>query len=248
MGLRPAIAAQAVGPGKPERMDARMRWIGWLAKWAAGALLASALSVLTTFYMVESYMEALLARWNLSVPEAPVLDLERLFSLGETANKGEAEGEVSEPNPNLRETGRDRPIGGALKVTAPVVSGEAGGSPGSGTAAGEGNLPDETPEPVSGAGEPFDQDAVPVFGSALSGALVMSAEEFNEKRKNLSESDKAEIFTILLNRVPQEELQMLSLLLEDGITADEANTMMEVIGGYLEREEVNRLLAILGSE
>lgn len=269
------------GRARPERMDANMKWIGWLAKWAIGALLAAALSVLTTFYMVESYMDALLDRWNLGTLETPGLDVGRLFSLGDRAGTSGLPGSrepaagfvtdpVKEPAEQVepwRETNHGRPPGGALKVDAPPLlesgktagehsasgdsggnSGEAkggeglpGGAPGSGEAGGE-----EGGEP---AGTDSMPDAVPVFGHAgLPGALVMSAEEFNEKRKNLSESDKIEIFTILLNHVPQDELQVLSELLEDGITAEEAGLIMDVMEGYLGPKEMDRLLTILNVE
>jgi len=293
-----------------------MKWIGWLIRWAAGAVLAAALSVLTTFYVVESYMEALLDRWNLGSVESPDLDLGRLFSLHRmpdasgSASGGKPAAEPVKDADALRETGRDRVPGGALKVDASPATGErflaaesragdnvrpdddsgrfagagtggtedAGGSSGSvpsgraetnaveakagmkgGTGAEPSSQSGQTPSGASGAlsgsgvrsesGNEPEPDALPVFGrAALQGGLIMSAEEFNEKRKNLSEEDKVEIFTILLNHVPQEELQRLSVLVEDGITAEEAVAITEVMEGYLGPEEMDRLIAILDSE
>jgi hypothetical protein len=313
-----SFASKRLFWGKPERMDANMKWIGWLIRWAAGALLAAALSVMTTFYMVESYMEALLDRWNLGSVQSPDLDLGRLFSLNRmpdgtgAAGGGHPSADSAKDADALREAGHERVPGGALKVDASPGSGDRGErflatesrageqtGPGDGSrlSTGEGNggtgqtggssgsvLSGEAGTNTAGAGDGVrgaetgkrsqngqtpsgasaapsgsgvrtesgsepEPEALPVFGrAALQGGLVMSAEEFNEKRKNLSEEDKVEIFTILLNHVPQEELQRLSVLVEDGITAEEAVVITEVMEDYLGPAEMERLIAILGSE
>lgn len=236
-----------------------MKWIAWLAKWAAAALLVSALSVWTTFNLVESYMEQLLAEWSLPALEAPELDLGGLFSAASgmaedvPAAGGRAGGsgsgplqqdvmpdETGEPE-RLPSAGRDKPLGGALKVDAlPDAGGIEASDPDAMTGGDIG-------EP--GTMEPPEGDALPVFGQViLPDALVMSAEQFNDRRKNLTETDKRDMFALFFNKLPQEELQRLSLLLEDGITADEADTIMEVMTTYLEQNEVNRLLQILTQE
>ncbi len=73
----------------------------------------------------------------------------------------------------------------------------------------------------------------------------MSAQEFNEKRKKLTSKDKSAIFSIIITKFPQEELQKMSLLLEDGITEEELGDLEDVMNAYLEKEEVVKLLAIL---
>lgn len=241
-------------------MDANMKWIGWLAKWAAGALLAAALSVLTTFYMVESYMDALLDRWNLGSLEAPELDLDRLFSMRDRmAGTGAPAADRLDPaapsrdrTEGSRETGRGRPAGGALKVDASPAATERPEQPVSGETGESGPAsgfhPDPSGKEEDGAASGYEPvpDALPVFGqTSLQDGFFLSAEAFNEKRKNLSEADKLEIFTILLNDVPQEELQRLSELVEDGITAEEAALIAKSLQEHLGPDELERLLAIL---
>ena len=73
----------------------------------------------------------------------------------------------------------------------------------------------------------------------------MSAQEFNDKRKKLTNKDKTEIFSIVITKFPQKELQKMSLLLEDGITEEELGDLEDVMNAYLEQEDVTKLLAIL---
>ncbi len=82
-------------------------------------------------------------------------------------------------------------------------------------------------------------------GNKLEDTLVMSAQEFNEKRKKLTNQDKSAIFSIVMTKLPQTELQKMSLLLEDGITEEELADLVDVMNAYLEQEEVEKLLAIL---
>lgn len=85
----------------------------------------------------------------------------------------------------------------------------------------------------------------PPTSSDLKDTLVMSAQEFNEKRKKLTNQDKTAIFSIVMTKLPQEELQKMSLLLEDGITEEELGDLEDVMNAYLEQEEVTQLLTIL---
>lgn len=237
-----------------------MKWIGWLAKWAAGAVLASALSVLTTCWMVESYVNALLERWNLggAAPELAVGELVSSFLPG---NDRKAAGSAPKADAPAAagESPADAENRGEAGTGAPRQANGAGGTVPGGAAPSAKRTPAEETAPPPGAadagtgprtGESTDvSGAIPVFGrAALQSGLVMSAEEFNEKRKSLSDSDKAEIFTMLYNHVPQEELQRLSGLVEDGITAEEARQIADVMEGYLEPADMERLLTILFDE
>lgn len=250
-------------------MDARMKGMAWLAKWAAAALLISALSVWTTFYLVESYMEKLLAQWNLTSFQAhePDFGLGGLFAAAngtpddEPATSGRSGGDGDGPRQQetaqdgadeanrLPSAGREKPTGGALKVDAVPDAGEAADPQ---VAAGAESAPGDAPGRAAGndgIADLPDGEALPVFGQVvLPDALVMSAEQFNDRRKNLSEADRRDLFALFFSKLPQEELQRLSFLLEDGITADEADTILEVMNAHLEQNEVNRLLQILTQE
>jgi len=227
-----------------------MKWFGWFGKLVASALLLSFLSVFTTVYVVDQYIQGFLKKWNLPEIERPAFDPGDYAAalirsgIGERSEKPTEAGERTEAGEQA-EAGT--PETGAQNPTVPHA--ESGPRPEDGSGIADfGDTNRQTGETPPG-GEQEDVQAVPVFGSAalsrFGDALVMSEEEFNEKRKRLSDDDKMEIFSIMMARLPQEELQRMSLLLEEGITAAEAAEIEEVIYAYLQQDEVARLLAIL---
>jgi|HigsolmetaAR203D_1030402.scaffolds.fasta_scaffold01153_16 hypothetical protein len=92
------------------------------------------------------------------------------------------------------------------------------------------------------------EDAVPVFGylhDARQDQLVMSADDFISIQEKLSDEDKITIFSMLVSKVPYREFQHLSYLLEDGLTAREAEEALSLLRQYLTDEEMRYLSNIL---
>ncbi|HEY0827841.1 MAG TPA: hypothetical protein VGE40_07085 [Bacilli bacterium] len=75
--------------------------------------------------------------------------------------------------------------------------------------------------------------------------IVMSAEDFNRKKEMLSDEDKMEVFSILISKLPQDEMQQISQFVEDGITTEEMQQAETIIGQYVDDEEYARLMEIL---
>lgn len=75
--------------------------------------------------------------------------------------------------------------------------------------------------------------------------IVITIEEFNKTKDLLSDEDKMSLFSMVISKVPADEVQKLSLLMEDGITQEEMNEIEEIIGLYLNEEEYENLLSIL---
>lgn len=93
------------------------------------------------------------------------------------------------------------------------------------------------------------KEATPVFGWGLEGELsggdaeewAMSAEEFAMRQEQMTEEDKLAILSLLFSRLPQHEVQNMSYLLEDGLTAEESVEITRILGEYLEEEELQEL-------
>ncbi|SFL97764.1 hypothetical protein SAMN03159341_11340 [Paenibacillus sp. 1_12] len=77
------------------------------------------------------------------------------------------------------------------------------------------------------------------------GKVVVSGEEFTKKKEQLSNEDKNQIFKLLLTRVPQTEIQHISSMMEDGITASELNEIEKILKNYLKPEEYSQLLGMI---
>ena len=94
-------------------------------------------------------------------------------------------------------------------------------------------------------------DAIAVMGRARSEAneqkkeLVMSTEDFAKKKEALSSDDKMKIFSLVVAKLPQSDVQNLSVLLEDGITTDELQQVNDTLKKYLSEKELKQLTDIL---
>jgi hypothetical protein len=77
------------------------------------------------------------------------------------------------------------------------------------------------------------------------GKVVVSGEEFTKKKEQLSNEDKNQIFKLLLTRVPQTEIQHISSMMEDGITASELSEIEKILKNYLKPEEFSQLLGMI---
>lgn len=81
--------------------------------------------------------------------------------------------------------------------------------------------------------------------SGSGGRVVVSGEEFTKKKEQLSNDDKNQIFKLLLTRVPQTEIQRISSMMEDGITASELTEIERILKNYLKPEEYSQLLGMI---
>jgi hypothetical protein len=75
--------------------------------------------------------------------------------------------------------------------------------------------------------------------------LVMSLEDFSNKKEKMGQGDKMMVFTLLANRIPERELQQLTSYIENGINLEEMSKIEEIIHKYLKPQEVDQLLSII---
>ena len=99
--------------------------------------------------------------------------------------------------------------------------------------------------------------AFPVMGQELSGdsgsgsASTRQKEQQSgtdglvQKKRELTGSEKEQIFSMLIAKLPPAELQNISSAMEDGLTEDESKTIEASISKYLSAEEYNALKQIL---
>ncbi|MFE5322321.1 hypothetical protein ACFQ88_26955 [Paenibacillus sp. NPDC056579] len=168
----------------------------------------------------------------------------------------------------------DRSVAGAIDSSGgpadplrPSETGAAGGSStgtdastNQGSGSSTGKKPPEDAVAVFGhqsgqeSGSGISKDAVAGSG-ASSGAgssaaeeskrIVVSGEEFTKKKDQLSGDEKNKIFNMLVTRVPQAEMQTISRLMEDGITAAELKQIEQLLQTYLKPEEYSQLLTMI---
>ncbi len=194
-----------------------MRVIGWLSKIVLTTVLATGVSLFTTWFAVQLYVEKLLGQFQINVAgESPnffnfVTYMSRQMNIlnkddnGHTTREESARPESSENRVDVQPPRKED----AVAAWSQVSTGQ------------------------EQAAERQETD------------LVMSAEQFNQKKEMLSDEDKKKIFSILSANIPADEMQRLSQYAEDGISREELKQIQELVGKYLRQEEYSQLLSIL---
>lgn len=230
-----------------------MKILHWLSKLILTTALISVISVITAWYTVQTLVQDVLKGFQLqtSAPGglAPVDWMLRL----------------------ARQTGLMPPVAGSGSSGVPATEKNATEPPAAAAGTGVSSIVPSAAE-KSGENDPFAQDAVAVWSDS-SGAgqeqgrqgqqgqaageagmtdaseaqkeVVMSAEDFSRKRELLSDEDKMKVFSLLISRIPQEDVQTISSFIENGITGDELRQMEEIVKKRLSSEEYGQLLEIL---
>lgn len=238
-----------------------MRLIKWLLKISLAAVLTATLTIVTTGLVVNAYIQSVLASFNIQLEGQPsgiggimkaMLGMngspKEESGSGGGQESGTTNGDGNEVSRN-GDSGRgssssgDEGEGGSGDVPEnPAGSGDPQNS--SGTNGGQ-----EQTGRTEGEGAPPD-DSVPVMGSAGESAqgdqqIVMTPDELVEKKSSLTAKEKEEIFTILMKKLPQPEMQKISAAMENGLTAAELQEIEQGISKYLSKEEFDKLLTML---
>ncbi|MNI88538.1 hypothetical protein D3C73_1458500 [compost metagenome] len=74
--------------------------------------------------------------------------------------------------------------------------------------------------------------------------VVVSGEEFAKKKDELTQEQKNKIFSVI-SKLPQEDIQYISKLMENGITASELKELEQILQKRLQPEEYADLLKLL---
>lgn len=110
---------------------------------------------------------------------------------------------------------------------------------------------DQTPVP-----QPEEDDALPVWGSVSGDAqgvtdrdeVVITPDILSSQKDQLPADEKDEIFRTLLQKLPQEDWQRISTLMEDGLTSAELTEVQQLLAKHLNDEEYKSMLSILSSQ
>ncbi|WP_135554585.1 hypothetical protein [Paenibacillus cymbidii] len=215
-----------------------LRWLNWISKLLVAGILIAGLTLYITWVTVSMYVEKIIAQ--LPIEGVQQVDLPELvgrltqgYNLMKSLGSGNGAGN-----------------GNGAKGTSASANANAAGSPSptpAGSEAGSGNSGGTAAQKQPG------DDALAVMGrSGSQGSgmteqreLVMSADQFLRAKDNLTEEDSMTIFSLLIARLSQDELQQLSAMVEDGITEDELGQVERIVENRLQPGEYQKLLDIL---
>lgn len=184
-------------------------------------VLASGLSVLTTAYVVNTYIQSVLASFDIKLDSpAPGIGgfVKSLTGMGSKADSGELTGQQDEENSGEIPAKED-------------------------DKAVEEKVPEDA---VAVMGQPAEEDTADAAGEDQQ--LVMTPGAMSEMKDSIPEEDKVGIFNILMTKLPQEEMQAISTAMEDGLTEAEVKEIQEVIAKYVNQDEYELLMKMLTPE
>lgn len=222
----------------------RMKLLTWLSKIVISTVLITSITMFTTWYVVNMYVEDIIRQYQLPAMGKKIQFGEFASRLAEELNivKGKDGGKKAALG--------DTPATTPSPTPSPNPSG-AFPSPSSSP-----NPNDQQPVGGISSSSGVDtstrsqDDAIAVMGSARTEEsekkeLVMSTEDFAKKKEALSSDDKMKIFSLVVAKLPQTEVQTLSAILEDGITTQELEEVNTTLKKYLSDKELTQLTDIL---
>lgn len=226
-----------------------MKWMIWIAKLAVSAAVTSLCCVALTFAAANTYVDLLLDQYHIPRPAGQKIEW-GTFMNRFTAQLGLGAGSGSDVPAKPKDLAVSVPPAGNTPSSSETGTKERTQTDGKTTAPGSGKTNDD-PYRVP-------EDAVAVW-SRQSGKtdskqdglteqeqkVVVSSEEVTKKKEQLSEADKAKIFSLMVSRVPQEDMQTISKLMEDGITSAELKEIEQLLQKSLKPDEYKQLLGLI---
>lgn len=219
-----------------------MKLIAWFSKIVIGTVLITSITMFTTWYVVNMYVEDIFRQYQI-----PALGKKIQFNEFAARLVGELN-IVMHKDGGKQAAPQDIPT-----PTKAVPSPNPSGSQSSPSSSSRDDLPvgGINSEGGGDASQGVKDDAVAVMGRARTEEdgqkkeLVLSTEDFAKKKEALSSDDKMKIFSLVVAKLPQTEVQTLSALLEDGITTEELTEVNSTLKKYLSEKELKQLTDIL---
>jgi len=220
----------------------------WLGKTIAAGLIISFLSIWTTGYIVNSYVESLLKQYNIPIEMKPAAVSGVWGKLwgaggGQTAGKSDQKDGAANQGTAGQETANQETEG---QVTAGQETAEQesqqGLPPLTGIGGGGGaETNSEGVQPDSGVIEGGTGEADGLDGQEL----AVTTDDITGLKEEMSSEDKDQLFTLLMSKLPQESWQTISVLMEEGLTDDELITLQQIMAQHLDKEEYESMMTIL---
>jgi hypothetical protein len=208
-----------------------LKWVSWVIRMGATALLLSFLCIWTTGYIVNSYMETVIKKLDLPIDTQPFAlsgvwgklwgadkypqteDASASKTPTDQASKTES---TAEPTIDKHESVTDQ-------EGSPSVMSPAGGV----ESVNPGSEANPSPSPDSG-----DKDSIPVFnGQGGAGQLT--------------DSERQALYATVVSKLSQDQLKQLSDSLKGGLTTEELGQLDNMLKVSLTTEEYAQMMEML---
>lgn len=213
------------------------RWLGWVGKTVATALLLSFLSIWTTGYIVNSYMETLLKQLNVPLQMQPFAlsgVWGKLWGARPISQMEEArDGTSSNEERGASAAAGDRAESSRKPADEADSLGRSDADRMTGEASGGRSYADDARVATEGndAGASETGESVPTFGGSVTRVPEMTAEQ-------------RQLLQSVMAKLNGEQLTQLARYLEDGMTAAELAAVGELVAPSLTETEYRQLMEL----
>ncbi|MCY9529046.1 hypothetical protein [Paenibacillus sp. UNC217MF] len=213
-------------------------------------ILSSLLTVGTTAIVVDRYIQTALDSFHIPIERKP-LTLTSMWGvlLGSDVQT------ASQSNNKSTGTSQDGITGNSGNHTErTTTNSQESGSNRNGQGATETNGGGTTGSPSAGGNEgksgstPTPDGAFPVMGGITSGqeskgreAIIVPPDAIAKSKEELSKEKKDQIFATLMKKLPQEDWQRISTLMEGGLTSSEVMEVEQILAKHLNDEEYKEM-------
>jgi hypothetical protein len=250
-----------------------VKLLNWVSKTILQTLLIAGLTIYLTWIVVHTYVDKIMAKYHLESDQNKVQFFDFLSQMSDSLNilkPASSQKQAADVSPVTDQTQAVGQITDSSSSDKPAVS-QPESQPQSSiqpnSSVQSQSKPTPTPSPTT---EPLKQtdpsakatakapdDSISAWkqqsgdskqqtdSSEKQKSLFMSAEQFTQKKDQLSDSDKMKIFTLLASRLPENELQQISAYVEDGVTEQEWAEIQQIVEKDLKPDEYKQLEDLL---
>lgn len=210
-----------------------MKWLSWLGRLSVTIVMVCLLTIVTTGYVVNYYVENILSRFHISMTDGgpSVTDIMKGLvgfqnSSQGTTPKVEADSDLSAqlPPQNNETQNTDSQNNNSQNNDSPHK---------------ETDNSEVVPPATGGSSAGTNQS------SGQKGAVVVTPDDLIAKKDSLDNKDKEDVFAILMSKLPQEEMQKITEYMENGLTETEVLATQQVLSKYLDKTEYAKVMEIL---
>jgi len=203
------------------------KWVSWVIRMGATALLLSFLCIWTTGYIVNSYMESVIKQLDLPIDIQPIA-MSGVWGTLWGANKA-----PSPSNPSLEaQHSQKEEDNGLAELEASGSPADLSGDRAAAGASDEKNREaNASPDPSSNLSAEED-DAAPVFNGQAAGA-------------QLTDQERQALYAMVVSKLNPEQLNQLSSSLQGGLTSEELSQLQDMLQSALTEQEYTQMMELL---
>ncbi|WP_195574000.1 spore coat protein [Paenibacillus sp. 1001270B_150601_E10] len=201
-----------------------MKWLIQMCRTVAiisvTAVISSMLTMGTTAIVVDRYIQSALDQFHIPIEREPLTAMNLWSTLLGTGKGKSPSGQSSKTNTDSLSPDKGTENSGKVEASD---DGEDGSLPVWGNV---------TEDEQAAQGSSNDE-------------LVMTPEEWTKNKDQLPQDKKNEIFSALMKKLPQEDWQRISTLMEDGLTSSELTEVEQILAKHLNDEEYKQMRDML---